>query len=302
MLCFIVKNMNREGIIWPADRHIEAECTHVFVDLYRLYGSLILLAEKASSSVNLFDLNGKVAIVTGASRGIGAAIAVGLAQSGADVLLVSRSEPRPDVVSALQGTGRRYEHCAADLSQMGSIDNVVQSALTHFGSIDILVNNAGIIRRAPFLEHTEADWDEVHMTNLKVPVFLAQCCARQMVAQDSGGKIINICSILSYQGGINVVAYTSSKHAIAGATKAMANELAPRGINVNGIAPGYVKTENTMPLQQDTNRYNAILARIPRGRWAEASDMVGAAVFLASPASDYVNGEILNVDGGWMTR
>jgi 2-dehydro-3-deoxy-D-gluconate 5-dehydrogenase len=248
--------------------------------------------KKASSVVPLFDLNGKASIVTGASRGIGAAVAVGLAQAGSDVLLVSRSMPKDDVTSALQATGRRYEHCAADLSRMDSIEKVVQAALGSLGRIDILVNNAGIIRRAPFLEHSEADWDEVIMTNLKVPVFLAQRCARQMVDQGSGGKIINICSVLSYQGGINVVAYTSSKHALAGATKAMANELAARGINVNGIAPGYVKTENTVPLQQDTSRYNAIVARIPKGRWAEAADIVGAAVFLASPASDYVHGEI----------
>ncbi len=252
--------------------------------------------------MNLFDLSGKVAIVTGGSRGIGAAIAVGLAQVGADVLLVSRAEPQAEVRSALQATGRRSAHCSADLSQMSSIPVIIQAALAQFGRIDILVNNAGIIRRAPFLEHSEADWDDTLMTNLKVPVFLAQACACQMVAQGSGGRIINIGSVLSHQGGINVVAYTSSKHALAGATRAMANDLAAKGINVNGIAPGYVKTDNTVALQQDTARYNAILARIPRGRWAEPSDIVGAAVFLASPASDYVNGHILDVDGGWMAR
>jgi 2-dehydro-3-deoxy-D-gluconate 5-dehydrogenase len=252
--------------------------------------------------MNLFDLSGKAAIITGASRGIGAAIALGLAEAGADVILVSRSEPRPDVVSALRATGRRYAHVPADLSQKSSIGVVVQAALAEVGRIDILVNNAGIIRRTPFLEYSEADWDEVLATDLTVPVFLAQACARQMVAQGSGGKIINVCSVLSHQGGINVVGYTSAKHGLAGATRAMANDLAAKGINVNGIAPGYVKTENTQLLQQDTNRYNAILARIPQGRWAEPSDIVGAAVFLASPASDYVNGHILDVDGGWLSR
>jgi 2-deoxy-D-gluconate 3-dehydrogenase len=252
--------------------------------------------------MNLFDLQGKAAIVTGASRGIGAAIAVGLAEVGADVLLVSRSTPQPDICAALDATAQRYVHCAADLSHMSSIATVVQAALTQFGKIDILVNNAGIILRTHFLEYSEADWDATLMINLKVPVFLAQACAREMVARGKGGKIINICSLLSYQGGINVVGYASSKHALAGATRAMSNDLAAQGINVNGIAPGYIKTDNTTALQQDTNRYNAILARIPKGRWGEPTDIVGAAVFLASPASNYIHGHMLDVDGGWMAR
>lgn len=249
-----------------------------------------------------FRLDGKVAIVTGGSRGIGAAMAIGLAQAGAKVLLVSRSAPAQDVSQALVETGQPFGHFSADLSDVSSVASTVEAALSQFRQVDILVNNAGIIRRAPFLEHTEADWDVVLNTNLKVPVFLAQACARQMVQRGQGGKIINVCSLLSYQGGINVVGYTAAKHGMAGVTKAMSNELAQHRINVNGIAPGYIRTDNTAALQADENRYNAILARIPQGRWGEPSDLVGAAVFLASPASDYIHGHILDVDGGWMGR
>ncbi len=252
--------------------------------------------------MSVFSLAGKVAIVTGGNKGIGAAISVGLAGAGASVLMVSRSVPEPEALAALEKSGRPYAHFAADLSRMSSIAPTVEEAMKRFGRIDILVNNAGIIRRAPFLEHSEADWDDVQNTNLKVPVFLSQACARQMVAQGQGGKIINICSLLSHQGGINVVGYTGAKSGLAGATRLMANELGKYGININGIAPGYTKTENTAALVADEARYNAILARIPQGRWADPSDMVGAAIFLASPASDYVNGHILDVDGGWMAR
>ncbi len=248
------------------------------------------------------ELNGKVAIVTGGNKGIGGAIAVGLAGAGADVLLVSRTEPQAAIIDGLHQSGRKHAHLAADLSTMSSIARIIESAITHFGRIDILVNNAGTIRRASFLEYTEADWDAVVSVNLKVPVFLAQACARRMVEQGAGGKIINICSVLSYQGGIRVVAYTAAKHALAGVTRAMANELAPLGINVNGIAPGYIKTDTTLPLQNDPARYNAILDRIPQRRWGDPTDLTGAAVFLAGPGSDYVNGHILDVDGGWMAR
>ncbi len=250
----------------------------------------------------MYELNSKVAIVTGASRGIGAAIAVGLAAAGADLLLVSRSEPSADVLTKLEQAGHKFTHFAADLSETSSIKPTVEAALAQYGRIDILVNNAGTIRRAPFLDYSESDWDLVVNTNLKVPVFLAQACARQMLAQGDGGKIINTCSVLSHQGGVLVMAYTAAKHGLAGITRAMANELAQYRINVNGIAPGYVRTDNNIALQSDPVRYNAILDRIPQNRWGEPDDVVGAAVFLAGSGSDYVNGHILDVDGGWMAR
>jgi 2-deoxy-D-gluconate 3-dehydrogenase len=248
----------------------------------------------------MFDLTGKTAIITGASQGIGAAIAIGLAKAGASVLLVSRTVPKSEVTDAL----KRYPSASyeVDLSETSVIPGVVQKALDHFGSVDILVNNAGIIRRTPFLDHSEADWNAVIALNLTSPVFLAQACAQQMVKQGRGGKIINICSLLSHQGGLFVMGYTAAKHGLAGATKLMANELASHKINVNGIAPGYIRTDNTAALQQDESRSAAILARIPQGRWGETADLVGAAVFLASPAAEYVNGHILTVDGGWMGR
>lgn len=250
----------------------------------------------------MFSLAGKVAIVTGASRGIGGAIAVGLAQTGAQILTVSRSEPDSTVQKGLAETGLTHAHHAADLSQVSNVPGVIEAALEKFGRVDILVNNAGIIRRAPLLEYSEADWDAVLDTNLKIPFFLAQAMARQLVAQKQGGKIINICSLLSFQGGILVPAYTAAKHGLAGITKAMANELAPHGINVNAIAPGYIRTDNTAALQADENRNTAILARIPTGRWGETEDIVGAAVYLASSAANYLQGHLLCVDGGWLAR
>jgi len=250
----------------------------------------------------MYELTGKVVIVTGASRGIGAAIAIGLAHAGADLLLVSRTEPTADIIGKLEESGRKFAYLSADLSETSSIKPVVEDALAQYGRIDILINNAGTVRRAPFLEYAEADWDAVVNTNLKVPVFLAQACARQMVAQGEGGKIINTCSLLSHQGGILVVAYAAAKHGLAGITRAMANELAQYQINVNGIAPGYVRTDNNTALQNDPVRYQAILDRIPQKRWGEPADVVGAAVFLAGSGSDYINGHILDVDGGWMAR
>jgi 2-dehydro-3-deoxy-D-gluconate 5-dehydrogenase len=249
----------------------------------------------------MFDLTGKVAVVTGGSRGIGAALAVGLAERGAEVLIVSRTAPKADVVEALDSCGHRWAHHAADLSRIENVPPVIQSVVETFGRLDILVNNAGIIRRTSFLEHTVEDWREVLETNLTVPVFLAQAAARQMVKQGNGGKIINVCSMLSFQGGMNVIGYTASKHGLAGATKLMANELAKHGINVNGLAPGYIETDNTQALRDDEARFKSISARIPRGRWGTPDDLVGAAVFLASRASDYMNGHILCVDGGWMS-
>ena len=257
---------------------------------------------QAARPLDIFRLDGKVAIVTGASRGIGAALAIGLAQIGAKILLVSRSAPDDEVTSALRETSQPFQHFAADLSEMANVPKTVEAALTHFGQIDILVNNAGKIHRTPFLDYSEADWDAVLNTNLKIPMFLAQACAREMVKRGQGGKIINICSLLSYQGGILVPAYTAAKHGLAGITKSMANELAQHRINVNGIAPGYIKTDSTLALQNDPVRNNAITARIPQGYWGEPSDLVGAAIFLASAASNYMNGHILDVDGGWMGR
>jgi 2-dehydro-3-deoxy-D-gluconate 5-dehydrogenase len=248
------------------------------------------------------ELKEKVAVVTGASRGIGAAIAVKLAQAGAKVLLVSRSAPEPETLATLVESGQAFRHFPADLSRVANIPAVIEAALANFGRLDILVNNAGIIRRAPVLEYSEADWDAVLDTNLKVPFFLAQACARQMVAQGQGGKIINTCSLLSFQGGIFVPAYTAAKHGLAGVTKALANELAAKKINVNGIAPGYIRTENTAALQADPARNNAIVSRIPQGDWGAAEDIAGAALFLASSLSDYMHGHILTVDGGWMGR
>ena len=250
----------------------------------------------------MIRLDGKVAIVTGASRGIGAAIALKLAEAGAKLLLVSRSTPDPATLAALDEIGGANRHFPVDLSEMTGVGATVTAALDTFGRIDILVNNAGIIRRSPVLEYSEADWDAVLNTNLKIPFFLAQACARQMVAQGEGGKIINTCSLLSFQGGILVPAYAAAKHGLAGVTKSLANELAARGINVNGIAPGYIKTENTLPLQTDPVRNNAIVSRIPQGRWGEAADIAGAALYLASPLSNYMHGHILTVDGGWMGR
>jgi 2-deoxy-D-gluconate 3-dehydrogenase len=257
---------------------------------------------QAVGPLDSFRLDGKVAIVTGGSRGLGAAMALGLAQMGAKTLLVSRSAPAEAVTQALAAAGQPSYHLSADLSEMPSVTKTVEAALSHFGQIDILINNAGIVRRTSFLDHSEADWDVVVNTNLKIPVFLAQACAREMLKRGQGGKIINICSLLSHQGGILIAGYTAAKHGLAGVTKLMSNELAQHGINVNGIAPGYIKTDNTVAIQTDSNRYNAILARIPQGRWGEPTDIVGAAIFLASAASNYVNGHILNVDGGWMGR
>lgn len=250
----------------------------------------------------MFNLDQKVAIVTGASRGIGAAIALKLGEAGAKLILVSRTELDPPVRNAFEEKGISYRTFAADLSEMSSVQATVQATLNYFGQVDILVNNAGIIRRAPVLEYSEADWDAVLNTNLKIPFFLAQACARQMVQQGQGGKIINTCSLLSFQGGILVPAYTAAKHGLAGITKALANELASKEINVNGIAPGYIKTENTAALQADQERNKAIQSRIPQGRWGEAEDIAGAALFLASPLSNYMHGHILTVDGGWMGR
>ncbi|MGN6207873.1 2-dehydro-3-deoxy-D-gluconate 5-dehydrogenase KduD [Asticcacaulis sp.] len=248
----------------------------------------------------LFDLTGKVALVTGGNKGLGQGIALALAKAGADIAVIStRTETK--TVEAVKALGRKAIHIAADLTSIEPIDRIVSTTLSELGGLDILVNNAGMIRRADSVDFTEADWDAVIDLNLKSAFFLAQACGRHMIAQGAG-KIINIASMLSFQGGIRVPSYTASKSGIAGITKLLANEWAARGVNVNAIAPGYMATDNTAALQADEARNHSILERIPAGRWGQPSDMAGAAVFLASSASDYVNGITLPVDGGWLAR
>jgi 2-deoxy-D-gluconate 3-dehydrogenase len=248
----------------------------------------------------MFDLSGRVAIVTGANTGIGQGIAIALAEAGADVALVGRT-PAEETAEEVRRAGRKAAIVHADLSTIAPVQGVVQRTTAELGGVDILVNNAGIIRRADALDFSEEDWDAVIDTNLKSVFFLSQTVARHMVEQGRG-KIINIASMLSFQGGIRVPSYTASKSGIAGLTKLLANEWAAKGINVNAIAPGYIATSNTAALQDDEVRNRQILERIPAGRWGKPSDLAGAAVFLASDASDYVHGHILAVDGGWLAR
>lgn len=248
-----------------------------------------------------FKLNSKVAIVTGAARGLGQGMAIGLAEAGADVVLVDildMSDSRKRIVKL----GRRCETVTADLSKKESVDQIVNKTLESMAAIDILVNCAGIIRRAPLLEFSEQDWDDVMNINIRTLFFLSQAAARVMVKQGRGGKIINVASMLSFQGGILVPSYTSSKSAVMGLTRLMANELAPHNINVNAIAPGYMATDNTAPLRADPVRSQAILDRIPAGRWGSPEDLQGVVVFLASEASAYLNGYTVAVDGGWLAR
>lgn len=247
-----------------------------------------------------FDLTGKRALVTGANTGIGQAIAVALADAGADVALVGRSAPA-DTLALVTATGRKAVDLRADLSSTAPVQGLVDDAVEVLGGLDILVNNAGIIRRNDLADFTEEDWDAVVDTNLKTLFFLSQAAAKVMAAQGAG-KIINIASLLSFQGGIRVPSYAAAKSGVAGLTKAMANELAPRGVQVNAIAPGYIATNNTAALQADETRNRQIMERIPAGRWGKPEDIAGAAVFLASRASDYVTGHILAVDGGWLAR
>ncbi|WNO54818.1 2-dehydro-3-deoxy-D-gluconate 5-dehydrogenase KduD [Stakelama saccharophila] len=247
-----------------------------------------------------FDLSGRVAVVTGANTGIGQGIALALAEAGADIAAVGRT-PAEETVAKARELGRRAEMVSADLSTIEPVARVVDEAVEKLGGCDILVNNAGIIRRNDSLDFTEEDWDAVVDTNMKSVFFLCQAAARHMVKQ-GGGKIINIASLLSFQGGIRVPSYTASKSGVAGLTKILANEWAAKGINVNAIAPGYIATNNTQALRDDADRSKAILDRIPAGRWGDPKDMGGAAVFLASSASDYVDGHVLAVDGGWLAR
>ena len=249
---------------------------------------------------NPFDLGGKVAVVTGANTGIGQAIAVALAEAGADVACVGRTAAE-ETVTQIRALGRRAEIVSADLSTIEPVQRIVDETIGKLGGLHILVNNAGIIRRADAVDFSEADWDTVVDTNLKSVFFLCQAAGRYMIAQGSG-KIVNIASMLTFQGGIRVPSYTASKAGIGGLTKLLANEWAKHGINVNAIAPGYISTNNTAALRSDEERNTAILDRIPAGKWGDASDLGGAAVFLASDAARYVQGHILAVDGGWLAR
>ncbi|WP_380781651.1 2-dehydro-3-deoxy-D-gluconate 5-dehydrogenase KduD [Sphingomonas sp. R86520] len=254
---------------------------------------------------NPFDLTGKVAIVTGANTGIGQAIAVALAAAGADVACVGRT-PAEDTVAQIRALGRKAEIVSADLSTIEPVQRVVDETVARLGRLDILINNAGIIRRADAVDFSEADWDAVIDTNLKSVFFLCQAAGRHMIAriekEGGSGKIVNIASMLTFQGGIRVPSYTASKSGIGGLTKLLANEWAAKGINVNAIAPGYIATNNTAALQADETRNRSILDRIPAGAWGDASDLGGAAVFLSSAAANYVQGHILAVDGGWLAR
>jgi 2-deoxy-D-gluconate 3-dehydrogenase len=249
-----------------------------------------------------FRLDGKIAVVTGSSRGLGQSAAVALAQAGADLALIDRSAAK-DTAQRITALGRRVHPIELDLIRATptQLEEAVQSVVETLGRVDILINNAGIIRRAPLLEHQASDWDEVLAINLDAVFHLSQAAARRFAAQGSG-KIINVASMLSFQGGVLVPGYAASKHAVAGLTKSFANELAAHGINVNAIAPGYMATDNTAQIRSDEDREKAILARIPAGRWGTPADLQGPFVFLASPASDYVNGAIIPVDGGWLVR
>lgn len=248
-----------------------------------------------------FRLAGKNALVTGSSRGMGAAIAVALAQAGANVALHASHSVPAEVIRRVAETGVRHVALATDLSHPDCAPELMNQAIAALGSIDILINNAGTTRRAPAVDYTIADWNDVISTNLTSVFRLCQCAARPMLERGSG-KIINIASLLSFQGGITVPAYAAAKGGVAQLTKALANEWASRGVQINAIAPGYMATNLTEALQNDPTRSRQILERIPAGRWGSSDDVAGAAVFLASSASDYISGHVLVVDGGWLAR
>ena len=248
-----------------------------------------------------FSLKGKVAVVTGSSTGLGQGMALGLAQAGADIVGVDYV-PQPETEVLIKEAGARYLGLVENLMTIEPCKRIVDKAVEAFGRVDILVNNAGIIRRCDALDFTEKDWDDVMDLNVKTVFFLSQAAARQFVKQGQGGKIINIASMLSFQGGIRIASYAAAKSGVAGITRLMACEWAKHGININAIAPGYMATNNTAPLRADAERSEDILKRIPAGRWGTPKDVAGPAVFLASPASDYMNGFIMAVDGGWLAR
>jgi 2-dehydro-3-deoxy-D-gluconate 5-dehydrogenase len=253
------------------------------------------------SILDKFGLNGKVALVTGAARGLGQAMALGLGEAGADIMAVDQLDCA-ETRKRIAALGRKCETLTIDLTASGAPEMTIAKTTESLGSIDVLVNNAGIIRRAPFLEFSEKDWDDVMNLNIRAVFLLSQAAARQMALTGRGGRIINVASMLSFQGGILVPSYASSKSAVVGLTRLMACELAPKKINCNAIAPGYMATENTKPLREDPVRSKAILDRIPLSRWGEPKDLQGAVVFLASEASAYITGYTIAVDGGWLAR
>ncbi|WP_319517029.1 2-dehydro-3-deoxy-D-gluconate 5-dehydrogenase KduD [Cohaesibacter marisflavi] len=248
-----------------------------------------------------FDLSGKIAIVTGCDTGLGQGMAVGLAKAGCDIAGVNIVEPS-DTKDMIEGLGRKFLDIRANLMKMDDIPDIVAKTVAEYGRIDILVNNAGIIRREDAIEFTEKDWDDVMNINIKSVFFLSQAVAKQFVAQGEGGNIVNVASMLSFQGGIRVPSYTASKSGVMGVTRLLANEWAKYDINVNAIAPGYMATNNTQALREDAARSKEILDRIPAGRWGLPSDLAGPVVFLSSPASSYINGYTIAVDGGWLAR
>lgn len=250
----------------------------------------------------LFDLSGKVALVTGASRGLGAAMALALADAGADVAVHASENTPAATESAIAAKGRRARSFTANLANRGQTNRLVPDVVEAFGRLDILVNNAGTILRAPAAQHSDDMWDEVIAVNLSSVFLLSRAAGAHMIARGNGGKIVNIASLLSFQGGITVPGYAAAKGGVAQLTKALANEWAGHGINVNAIAPGYMKTDNTSALRADAVRSRQIGERIPAGRWGEPEDLGGAVVFLTSRASDYVSGHVLVVDGGWLGR
>lgn len=254
-----------------------------------------------SSILDSFKLDGKVALVTGAARGLGQGMALALAEAGADIVAVDIL-PADDTVKQVQAFGRKAIAIAGNLGDRAAIPQIIATARQTFAHLDILVNCAGIIRREDFLKFSEKDWDDVMGINIDAVFFLSQAFCNDVVARNGKGKIINIASMLSFQGGIRVPSYTASKSAVAGLTRLVANELASKGINCNAIAPGYMATDNTAPLRADDKRSAAILERIPAGRWGTPDDLKGAVVFLASSASDYINGYTVAVDGGWLAR
>ncbi|MDP1510445.1 2-dehydro-3-deoxy-D-gluconate 5-dehydrogenase KduD [Paenibacillus sp. CMAA1739] len=252
-------------------------------------------------SLDFFSLKGKTAIVTGGNTGLGQGYSVALAKAGANLFIVANNDDYEETRRLLEPTGVKFVFYQADLTEKASLKKLVEECIKEFGKIDILVNNAGTIRRAPLLEYKDEDWDAVMEINLNAVYHLSQEVAKIMVEQKSG-KIINVASMLAFQGGKFVPPYTASKHAVAGLTKAFANELAVHNIQINAIAPGYIATANTAPIRADENRNREILSRIPAGRWGDPSDLMGVVVFLASQGSDYMNGHILAVDGGWLVR
>lgn len=254
-----------------------------------------------TSGLEAFSLAGRVALVTGGNSGLGQGMAIGLAAAGADIVSIGPGNPA-ETTAAVNAHGRRLHAIAATLGPGADYTDIVSESVRELGRADILVNNAGIIRRADATEFSEKDWDDVIDVNLKACFFMSQAFARHVLAAGQRGKIINVASMLSFQGGIRVASYTASKSGVAGLTRLLANEWAARGINVNAIAPGYFATANTEALRADANRSREILGRIPAGRWGEPADLAWPAVFLASSASDYMHGAIVPVDGGWLTR